>query len=104
MAHKQIKEIVAENIRLHRQRVGMSQADLAKKSKLSLRYVSLLETRPKNISIESLDSVARALGRTACDLICDHGEVVKSRRAALKAAIEALQRELASLDPASAGF
>jgi transcriptional regulator with XRE-family HTH domain len=95
---KQIKDIVAENVRLARIQVGMTQGELARKAKLSIRYVSLLETRPKNVSIESLESLARALGKSACDLICDHAIVVRSRKAALKAALEALQREFDSLD------
>jgi transcriptional regulator with XRE-family HTH domain len=85
---KQIKEIVAENIRLARKRAGLSQEELAERAKISIRYVSLLETKHKNLSIESLDALARALGKSPCDLICNHGDVVKSRKAALKAAVE----------------
>lgn len=96
-ARKQITEIVAENIRLARKSAGLTQEQLAKKARLSIRYVSQLETQDKNLSIESLDALARALGKSACDLICDHAEIVKSRKAALKAAIDALQREYESL-------
>ena len=51
---EQLEKLVASNIKAERQRAALSQNALAKKSKVSLRYIQRLETKPKNLSLRSL--------------------------------------------------
>ena len=57
-------EKVGNNIREARKEISMSQEGLAGKAELDRTYISSVERGQKNISILSLDKIARALGVT----------------------------------------
>lgn len=55
-------EIVAKNLKFYRQQRGLTQEELASKAYTSASYISRIERMVANPSIESLDSIAMALG------------------------------------------
>lgn len=55
-------ETISKNVRAERIRAGLSQQALAKRTGLSVRYISRLETQPQNIRIDKLYLIASALG------------------------------------------
>jgi len=65
------KQIVAKNIKSHRKQLGLSQRDLSKKSKLSIRYISYLENAEPNVTLDVLVKVAKGLSITLAQLVYD---------------------------------
>ncbi len=59
-----IAEFVAERIRYHRQRLGLSQQALADRSQLSLRQIQYLEAAGSWGSDDAFDRILRALDLT----------------------------------------
>lgn len=59
---KDIKSVVSANIRRLRSEVGLTQEALASKTGLSIRYLIKIQNDPTNLTIESLESLAKALG------------------------------------------
>lgn len=67
--HEQLHIVVAENIRRHRQSVGLSQEALADICGLHRTYVGAIERGERNITVNTLARVAGALGCSAIDLL-----------------------------------
>ena len=65
----EIREILAGNLKRHRQRVGLSQEELAHRAEIDRTYVSALERCVYAASIDVLDRLARELGVEAADLL-----------------------------------
>lgn len=61
-------EIVAKNLKFYRQQRGLTQEELASKAYTSASYISRIERMVANPSIESLDSIAMALGLSPAEL------------------------------------
>ncbi len=57
-----IEEIVGDNIRFIRQKRNISQEDLAFDADMSRTYVGEIERAQKNISVNRLTRLAKALG------------------------------------------
>jgi XRE family transcriptional regulator, regulator of sulfur utilization len=66
-----IREVVAGNIRQIREAKGLSQSKLAQKCKLSVRFINRAETQPQNLTIESIETLAKGLGVSVADLVYD---------------------------------
>ncbi|MGN0015839.1 MAG: helix-turn-helix domain-containing protein [Candidatus Avelusimicrobium sp.] len=60
---------LAKHIRLERLKRRLSQAELAEKADLHPNYIGLIERAKCNISIVTLDKLAKALGVNICNLI-----------------------------------
>ena len=60
---------VSHNIFTTRQAKNLSQAALAKKSKISVSYVSMLERGMRVPPLETLETLAKALGVPPLDLL-----------------------------------
>ncbi len=90
-----IRDMVARNIRAARMQAGLSQEKLSEASGLSIRFISRAENQPQNLTIESLETIAEALGVTVADLTMDpsKGLPKQSKKAAeaLDQAIKVLQ-------------
>ena len=56
-----IRQVVADNIRLIRQKRNLSQEALAAKSGVSISYIGYLERAEKSISVVTLAKIAKAL-------------------------------------------
>ncbi len=56
-----MRQVVAKNIRLLRNNLGISQEELAFRAKLNRTYVGSIERAERNVSIDNIEKVARAL-------------------------------------------
>jgi transcriptional regulator with XRE-family HTH domain len=56
-----IREILAQNIKLHRQRRGFTQEELAERANISTNYIGIVEQKRKFPTPEMLDRIANAL-------------------------------------------
>jgi transcriptional regulator with XRE-family HTH domain len=63
------KEIFGQNVRRIRTEVGLSQEELAYRAKLHRTYISSIERGERNISIENIFAIAKALKVPAGDLL-----------------------------------
>ena len=69
---------LGEEISRRRREQKLTQEDLAELSDLSVNFISRLErTKDQNISIQKLDSIARALNTTTPDIITNAYRVKK---------------------------
>lgn len=67
----QLLNAFAMVLRQHRTQAGLSQEELAHRAGLSMRYVSLLESRKHQPSLGTLDTLARSLGLSLTDFIAE---------------------------------
>lgn len=58
------QRLFAENLKALRKAQHLTQEQLAEKASLHINYVSAVERGLKNISIQNIDKLARALGVT----------------------------------------
>jgi transcriptional regulator with XRE-family HTH domain len=85
-------------IEYRRRRLGLTQEELAERSGLSQAQVSRLESgKSKNITIESLRSIARVLGCSAADLLPEEDKQ-DSKRNREDLSIEALAARIRALE------
>ena len=56
-----IREILAQNMKLHRQKLGLTQPELAEKANISTNFVGMIEQKRKFPAPEILDRIATAL-------------------------------------------
>ncbi len=56
-----IAKIVGERVRHYRNRIGLSQDELAEKAGLHFTYIGQVERGEKNATLESIAKIARAL-------------------------------------------
>ena len=70
---KDLKKIVARNIKQLRTERGLTQRELARRAGLDPRSLNRLEREPQNLSLALLEAVATALGVTAVSLLADDG-------------------------------
>ncbi len=64
-----IRERLAKNIRLQRNKLGLSQEVLAERCGLHRTYIGSVERAERNVTIESLDKIAKALKVSVRDLL-----------------------------------
>ncbi|MBI4701995.1 MAG: helix-turn-helix transcriptional regulator [Deltaproteobacteria bacterium] len=74
MAHLEPKEVLARNLRRIRTSTGLSQEGLAARSGLHRTYISSVERGQRNVSVENIFAIARALG-------CDPQALIDARSA-----------------------
>ena len=63
------KKIVGENIRRHRKIAEWSQEELAEACGLHRTYIGAIERGERNVSLENIVEIARALDMHASDLL-----------------------------------
>lgn len=68
-AHLSLRAIFAANLKRHRIRRGLSQEALAELTGLHRTYIGSVERGERNISIDNIERIARALGIPATDLL-----------------------------------
>jgi transcriptional regulator with XRE-family HTH domain len=56
-----LRDILANNLKEHRKRCGLSQAKLSEKANISTQYIAMIEVSRKFPSPEILDRIAKAL-------------------------------------------
>jgi transcriptional regulator with XRE-family HTH domain len=96
-----IREVLASNLKKHRQARGWSQAKLAEKTGTSTQYIGMLEIRGKFPSSEMIQKLAAALCIDPTELffkeIDPETAVKNSQRAAIEDVSEDVNRLLADL-------
>jgi transcriptional regulator with XRE-family HTH domain len=63
-----IREILAKNMKIYRNALGLTQAQLAEKIGTSTHYIGMIETQNKFPSPEMVEKIAIALGIDTIDL------------------------------------
>lgn len=63
------KEIIGHNVRRIRTEAGLSQEELADRAELHRTYISSIERGERNVSIENIFAIARALKVPPGDLL-----------------------------------
>lgn len=63
------KTILAENLKALRQSAGLSQEELADRAGLHRTYVSSVERGQRNLTLENIFALAKALGTTPSNLV-----------------------------------
>jgi len=66
---KDIKEILAENVRVYRNINGLSQEQLAEISGLHRTYIGSVERKERNVTLNTLICLAKALNTTVPNLL-----------------------------------
>ncbi|HET6492111.1 MAG TPA: helix-turn-helix transcriptional regulator [Burkholderiales bacterium] len=56
-----LRQILAKNIRLLRNNLGVTQEELADRAKLHRTYIGMIERAERNLSIDNIEKIARAL-------------------------------------------
>ncbi|MCI5158189.1 MAG: XRE family transcriptional regulator [Candidatus Electrothrix sp. AUS1_2] len=64
-----VKQIIGSNIRTYRKEKGFSQEELAEKAALHRTYIGSVERGERNISVENIVSIARALNKLPKELL-----------------------------------
>lgn len=59
---KNLRHVLAKNMRLLRNDLGLSQEELAHKAKLHRTYIGMIERSERNLSIDNIEKIANALG------------------------------------------
>lgn len=72
-SHKKIlREIVGKNVRVFRIARGWSQTELADRAEWTQKRISLLESYKLSATMDSLEALAIALGKSPSDLFIPH--------------------------------
>lgn len=61
MKTSNIRKVLGANVKYYRHLIGYTQEQLAEKSGLSPRYISDIETSNGNISVDTLEKIAKLL-------------------------------------------
>lgn len=56
-----IKEIFSKNLKMYRNKLGLSQEAFAEKAKLHRTYISAVESKRRSISLDNIQKIADAL-------------------------------------------
>ncbi len=80
VAAMSLASIVAENLRAARAERSLSQQDVARKAKVSVSYVSMLERGERTPPLATLEVLAKALATSPLDLLGAGGGRRRSKR------------------------
>ncbi len=69
MPSSNAKQILAENVRRLRLSAGISQEELASRADLHRTYISSIERAERNVTLENIFLLAKALGVTPATLV-----------------------------------
>jgi transcriptional regulator with XRE-family HTH domain len=65
------RRLLARNMRARREQLGVSQEKLAELSQLHRTYISSVERCQRNIGIDGIERIAKALGLALEELLAD---------------------------------
>ncbi len=69
MAHRDLNQLVAKQVRLIRHERGWSQEELAARCRIHRTYIGAIERGERNVTLRTLAQVADALGVDPLDLL-----------------------------------
>jgi transcriptional regulator with XRE-family HTH domain len=67
----QLRQVLARNVRLLRHDLGLSQEELAHKAKLHRTYMGMIERAERNLSVDNIEKIAKALEVKPHQLLMD---------------------------------
>jgi transcriptional regulator with XRE-family HTH domain len=67
-------DTLAQNLRYFRQQLGISQEEFADICHLHRTYIGSVERCERNITLKTLETLAKGLGVTVCDLLTIRNE------------------------------
>jgi DNA-binding XRE family transcriptional regulator len=70
-AAKSPRQILAQNLRKERTRLGLSQEKLAERAGLHRTYVGGVERAERNVSIDNIQRLAAAVGRSMAEILSE---------------------------------
>lgn len=70
-----LNQVVATNLRKLRKELGISQEDLAERCGLHRTYVGAIERSERNITLQTLERLAKSLGVSPHDLLKEDRDV-----------------------------
>ena len=70
-ASKSTRAVLAANVRRLRAARGWSQERLAEKAGIHRNYLGGIERRERNVGLDNIENIARALGITVGELLSD---------------------------------
>ena len=76
------RQLFSQNVRKARLAKGLSQEDLAELASLHRNYIGGVERGERNISIDNMEKLAKALGSTIAKLVSGSPSAVKSSKGA----------------------
>ncbi len=56
-----LRQVLAKKVRLYRQARGLTQEELAHKAKLHRTYLGMIERSERNLSVDNIEKIAKAL-------------------------------------------
>ena len=68
---KELRQVLAKNIRLLRHALGLSQEELAYRAKIHRTYMTSIESARRNVSIDNIEKIAKALEVKPHELLKD---------------------------------
>lgn len=66
----EMRSIFAANLQLARKTAGLSKAELARRTGVTGRILIKVEAGHQNLTLETLERLAQAVGFKGCDLLC----------------------------------
>jgi transcriptional regulator with XRE-family HTH domain len=93
-----IKEILAQNLKDHRRRLGITQSELAERASLSTQYLGMIEVARNFPTANVLERLAAALGIKSNELfsVADSPEVAMEQLQ--KAFLNSFDKKMSNLD------
>jgi transcriptional regulator with XRE-family HTH domain len=83
-----IRDVLAKNMKVYRNALGLSQAKLAEKVDTSTHYIGMIETKNNFPSPEMLERIAAALGIDTLDLLSRDTNLPETIKACRKSALK----------------
>lgn len=73
---KELKYIIADNIKLNRKKLGITQMELAERADLSIETIKCIETGKRTMSLDSFLRISQALKITPIVLLSEGIEIL----------------------------
>ncbi len=73
MGKADLRSILADNIRRHREKAGISQDEFAARCGLHRTYIGSVERRERNVTLGTLELLAKATGTSVPTLLTTGG-------------------------------
>lgn len=71
-----LRKLVANNVKARRLQLDLTQEQVAKRARLNTQHVSRIERAPQNLTLDAIESLAKALETTPSLLLADPGKNV----------------------------
>lgn len=92
-----VNEFISENIKKIRNKLKISQSDLAERANISLRQLQRIEGGESTPPMETIEKISRALGVKVNELLIDYSAAKQTKQNEFEVYIEVLENEIASL-------